>query len=229
MNESPSQHRTIKSFVRREGRLTKSQQYALEHYWDKHGINYQPEPINLEHTFQRRAPLIIDIGVGTGESTLQHALIHPENNYLAIEVHRPGIGQLLNKIENNKLTNIKIINHDVIEVLQNQIPANSTNQIFIFFPDPWPKKRHHKRRLINSKLITLIKKNMLHYGRLHIATDWKDYAEHIETLFKTESGFENLVGKQTFSPRPTWRIQTRYESRGLRLEHKVWDFCYTKC
>jgi tRNA (guanine-N7-)-methyltransferase len=216
----------IRSFVKRDGRMTKSQRHALDHYWVKHGIEYNKELIKLDELFSRRAPVIMDIGVGTGDTTLSHAQSHPQNNYLAIEVHRPGIGQLLNQIEKHKLSNIKIINHDVIDVLEKQIPEQSISQIFIFFPDPWPKKRHHKRRLINTPLLALIKKKMTLNGRLHIATDWENYADHIQQLLNEDPELINLAGNNNMAPRPYWRINTRYESRGIRLEHDVWDFCY---
>lgn len=226
MKENPAKHRSIRSYVKREGRLTKSQHYALDNYWNKHGVEFSSEIINFDTLFKRRAPVIMDIGVGTGDTTISHALSHPENNYLAIEVHRPGVGQLLNRIELKNLSNIKIINDDVVNVLHNQIPYHSLNQIFIFFPDPWPKRRHHKRRLINSQLIELIKKRITVQGRLHIATDWKDYAKHIQQLCNSDPELINLAGNSHSAPRPNWRTKTRYETRGLRLEHNVWDFCY---
>ena len=216
----------IKSYVKREGRLTKSQLYGLENYWAKHGIDYNAKIINLEKVFKRYGPIILDIGVGAGESTINHAISHPENNYLAVEVHRPGIGRLLNKIEEYALTNIKIIKHDVTEVLKEQIPNRSLTQIFIFFPDPWPKKRHHKRRLINKELIRLVKKKLVMHGRLHIATDWKDYANHIREVGNNDPSLINLASYNNFSPRPFWRTETRYEFRGKKLDHKVWDLCY---
>lgn len=212
--------------MRREGRLTKSQQLALSQYWKKHGIDYTPELLDLTGVFSRRAPLIMDVGVGTGDTTLNHAKLHPENNYLAIEVHRPGIGHLLNQIEQNKVSNLKIINHDVINVLQDQIPDHSITQIFIFFPDPWPKKRHHKRRLINETLLNLVKEKLTRHGRLHIATDWSEYADHISEICNKDPGLTNLAGIKALAPRPGWRINTRYEARGMRLNHNVWDFCF---
>lgn len=227
MKNSSTKKQFIRSFVKREGRLTKSQQYALDNYWEKYGINLTTGAIDSVQLFKRHAPLIIDIGVGTGDSTYHHAAMHPENNYLAIEVHRPGLGQLINKIESNNLTNVKVSNDDVVDVLAKQIPDNAVSQIFIFFADPWPKKRHHKRRLINTALLELITQKMVRHGRLHIATDWEDYAIQIEELCSADPVLVNLAGnKLNFSPRPNWRIQTRYESRGLRLDHKVWDFCY---
>jgi len=216
----------IKSYVKREGRLTKSQLYGLENYWAKHGIDYNAKIINLEKVFKRYGPIILDIGVGAGESTINHAISHPENNYLAVEVHRPGIGRLLNKIEEYALTNIKIIKHDVTEVLKEQIPNRSLTQIFIFFPDPWPKKRHHKRRLINKELIRLVKKKLVMHGRLHIATDWEDYANHIREVGNNDPSLINLASCNNFSPRPLWRTETRYEFRGKKLDHEVWDLCY---
>ena len=226
MNDTEIKKRTIRSFVKRESRLTKAQELALENYWDKHGINFNNELIDLCSLFKRPAPIVMDIGVGTGDTTFHHAETHMENNYLAIEVHKPGIGRLLNAIESKKLNNIKIINHDVIEVLENQIPEQCLSQIFIFFPDPWPKKKHHKRRLINKHLLELLKKKLTLNGRLHIATDWENYAEHIQELCNQDDELLSLNSSDKSAPRPDWRVQTRYETRGLRLEHKVWDFCF---
>ena len=226
MKDSLAVKKSIKSYVKREGRLTKSQLYGLDNYWIKYGIEYSPKKINFEEIFESYKPLILDIGFGSGESTINHAISHPENNYLAVEVHRPGIGRLLNKIEENTLTNIKIIKHDVIDILREQIPDCSLTQIFIFFPDPWPKKRHHKRRLINGELIKLIKKKLVMHGRLHIATDWEDYANYIMEIGNADSELINLAGYNNYSPRPEWRIETRFEHRGKKLEHNVWDLCY---
>ena len=218
--------KSIRSYVKREGRLTKSQLYGLNNYWVKYGIEYDSKIINMSKIFKRCGPIVLDIGVGAGESTIAHAISHPENNYLAVEVHRPGIGRLLNKIEVYALTNIKIIKHDVIDILKKQIPDHSLSQIFIFFPDPWPKKKHHKRRLINEELIRLIKEKLVMHGRLHIATDWKDYANHIKQLGDNDPDLINLASNNNFSPRPSWRTKTRYESRSKRLDHEVWDLCY---
>ena len=226
MKNNIAEKKSIRSYVTREGRLTKSQLRGLDNYWIKYGIEYNPEIINFKKIFKKHGPIILDIGVGAGESTVNHAISHPENNYLAVEVHRPGVGKLLNKIEKDRLTNIKIIRHDVIDILREQIPDRSLTQIFIFFPDPWQKKRHHKRRLINEELIKLIKKKLVMHGRLHIATDWRDYANHIRKLGNADLGLINLAGNNNFSPRPLWRTETRYELRGKKLDHEVWDLCY---
>jgi tRNA (guanine-N7-)-methyltransferase len=226
LNGNVIKKRTIRSFVKRDSRLTKSQQQALENYWDKHGVDFESCLLDFETLFNRHAPIVMDIGVGTGDTTFFHAQTHPENNYLAIEVHKPGIGRLLNTIESNNLNNIKIVNHDVVDVLREQIPDRTLTQVFIFFPDPWPKKRHHKRRLINIELLTQLKKKLTTNGRLHIATDWQDYAEQIQRLAKDDDELINLSGHDQSAPRPDWRTKTRYESRGIKLEHNVWDFCY---
>ena len=226
MKDGLAVKKSIKSYVKRERRLTKSQLYGLDNYWIKYGIEFSPKIINFEEIFESYKPLILDIGFGSGESTINHAISHPENNYLAVEVHRPGIGRLLNKIEENTLTNIKIIKHDVIDILKEQIPDCSLTQIFIFFPDPWPKKRHHKRRLINKELIKLIKKKLVLHGRLHIATDWENYANYIMEIGNADLELINLAGYNNYSPRPEWRTETRFEHRGKKLEHNVWDLCY---
>ena len=226
MKDGLAVKKSIKSYVKRERRLTKSQLYGLDNYWIKYGIEFSPKIINFEEILKSYKPLILDIGFGSGESTINHAISHPENNYLAVEVHRPGIGRLLNKIEENTLTNIKIIKHDVIDILKEQIPDCSLTQIFIFFPDPWPKKRHHKRRLINKELIKLIKKKLVLHGRLHIATDWENYANYIMEIGNADLELINLAGYNNYSPRPEWRTETRFEHRGKKLEHNVWDLCY---
>ena len=218
--------RSIKSFVRREGRLTNAQARALKEQWPKFGIEFGKSKFNIDLAFNRKAPLCIDIGVGTGDRTLHQAIKFPENNYLAIEVHRPGIGHLLNEIQQANVNNIRIINHDVIPVLKQQIPDKSISQVFIFFPDPWPKKRHHKRRLINEEFITILKHKLCLHGRIHIATDWHDYAEHISSICNNDNDLVNLAGEHHHAPRPDWRINTRYEKRGQRLQHDIYDFCF---
>lgn len=218
--------RHIRSFVRREGRMTDSQKTAIEQFWDIYGIDFGHSIINLDDIFQRIAPKILDIGSGMGDTTITLAKSHPENNYLAVEVHRPGIGSLLRQIVNNKISNIRISNHDVMEVLQNQIPENSLDIIYIFFPDPWPKKRHHKRRLLNDSFLDVLGPRMKSHARLFIATDWQDYADHILELFSKRNDYINLAGNNKFAPRPHWRPLTKFEQRGHKLEHQVRDFIF---
>lgn len=217
----------IRSFVRREGRITESQRHAIEHYWDQFGIEFSHAEIELDKIFHRSAPKILDIGTGMGDTTIMLATNHPENDYLAVEVHRPGIGSLLRQILVNGLTNVRISNHDVIELLQYQIPVNSLDMVYIFFPDPWPKKRHHKRRLISQSLLNLLKPCLKSHARVFIATDWQDYAEHILEVFAENKELINLSGHGRFAPRPHWRPLTKFETRGHKLEHQIWDFIFT--
>lgn len=220
--------RHIRSFVRREGRITESQKTALEQYWGQYGIEFDHTKIDLDNAFKRTAPKILDIGTGMGDTTTILAKKHPENDYLAVEVHRPGIGSLLRQIVNHHLSNIRISNHDVLEVLKYQIPENSLDLVYIFFPDPWPKKRHHKRRLINESFLNILGSRMKTHACLFIATDWQDYAEHILQLLEKRSDYINLAGKNNFAPRPHWRPLTKFERRGQNLEHQVRDFIYSR-
>lgn len=212
--------------MRREGRMTESQRQAIQDYWDQYGIEFDHVKLDLDKVFQRSAPRILDIGTGMGDTTTTLAGEYPENDYLAVEVHRPGIGSLLRQVATKNLTNIRVSNHDVIEVLQYQIPANSLDLVYIFFPDPWPKKRHHKRRIINSSFLDLLKPCFKSHARIFIATDWQDYAEHILEVFSGDNEFINLAGSGNFSPRPHWRPMTKFEKRGHTLEYRVRDFAF---
>ena len=216
----------IRSFVRRQGRITHAQQHALENYWPEYGICYTPEPLDLDLQFSRTAPKILDIGVGMGGQTIAMARTHPENDYLAVEVHTPGIGYLLRTIKENNFSNIRIINHDIMDVLQHQLAPQSLDSVCLFFPDPWPKKRHHKRRLVNNVFLERIAVCMKRHARFFIATDWQDYAEHIIDVFRDQPGFRNLAGPGKTAPRPQWRIPTRFEKRGENLQHNIYDFVF---
>ena len=217
----------IRSFVRREGRMTESQRQAIDHYWNQFGIEFDYAKLDLDKIFQRSAPKVLDIGTGMGDTTITLAKEHLENDYLAVEVHRPGIGSLLRQVTTNHLTNIRISNHDVVELLRYQIPLYSLDMVYIFFPDPWPKKRHHKRRLINQSLLDILKPCLKSHARIYTATDWQDYAEHIREVFAGDNEFVNLAGSGRFSPRPSWRPMTKFEKRGNKLEHQVRDFAFT--
>lgn len=218
--------RGIKSYVLRQGRLTDAQARALEQHWPTHGIDYRPEHIDPVTVFQRNAPKVLDIGSGMGETLIALAQANPDNDYIAVEVHRPGVGSLLKSAAALELTNIRVINHDVIEVLRDQLPDGSLDQVYIFFADPWPKKRHHKRRLVNTAFLGLLKPKLKSHARLFLATDWPDLADHLLTVCDKDPGLINIAGRGHYTPRPAWRPITKFEQRGLKLEHRVWDLCY---
>ena len=221
---SSDQHRPILSYVLRDGRMTSAQKEALEASWPLYGLEFSKTALDLNKIFGRQAPRILEIGSGMGDATAQIARQCRENDYLAVEVHRPGTGSLIRRIEKGKISNIRLISHDIVDILKYQLPENSIDCVYIFFPDPWPKKRHHKRRLINTSLLRLIKQVLKKHGRLFIATDWEDYAEHIIDLISNEPSIINLAGYNQTIPRPRWRPMTKFENRGLNKGHRVYDF-----
>ncbi len=221
-------HRPIRSFVKREGRMTHGQQLAIDTLWSKHGIDYQPTLLDFSLTFHHHRPVILEIGFGNGESLITMAENHPGLNYIGIEVHRPGVGHLLNRIDELNLSNIKIINHDAVDVLQHCIPDESLTGVNIFFPDPWPKKRHNKRRIIQPKFVELLTRKIKSSGRLHLATDWQPYALHMMTVMNELPQFINHAGFNCFAPRPAWRPLTKFEQRGLNKSHQVFDLLFDK-
>jgi len=218
--------RRIRSYVLRQGRLTTGQAHALEYYWPFYGIDFSRARLDLDQVFDRPAPRILDIGFGMGDTSIALARARPENDYLAVEVHRPGIGSLLRQARAANINNIRVICADVIEVLTHQIPDQSLDHVYILFPDPWPKKRHHKRRLINPDFLSRLLPKLHRHGRIFIATDWQDLAEHVMTVVGDHKGFINLAGEGNTAPRPRWRPITKFERRGKNLRHPVWDFIY---
>jgi len=219
-----NQYPPIRSFVLRDGRMTSAQKNALETCWPRHGIDFSKAPLDLNKIFGRHAPRILEIGTGMGGATTQMAKSHKENDYLAVEVHRPGVGSLMRQIEESNLSNVRLISYDIIDILKYQLPENSIDCVYIFFPDPWPKKKHHKRRLINSSLMPLIKKSLKKHGRLFIATDWENYAMQISEIIDSEPDIINLAGRNRYAPRPRWRPMTKFEQRGLDQGHYIYDF-----
>ncbi|MEL7447775.1 MAG: tRNA (guanosine(46)-N7)-methyltransferase TrmB [Pseudomonadota bacterium] len=222
----------VRSFVRREGRLTRAQQRALDDLWPQFGIEYTGQPLELDALFARSANTVIEIGFGNGESLAQCAQDAPDTNYIGIEVHRPGVGHLLLEIEQRGLTNVRVMCHDAVEVLTNQLAPGSLAGLNLFFPDPWPKKRHHKRRIVQQPFLGLVASRMKAGARLHVATDWENYAEHIFDTLEASPHFSNTAGGADFNsasvPRPEFRPPTKFERRGERLGHSVWDFIYEK-
>jgi len=221
------QFRPIKSYVLRQGRLTTAQANALETFWPEYGIDYGNTRLELNQIYKRAAPKILDIGSGMGDSILELASRHTENDYLAVEVHKPGVGNLIRTAANLHIFNIRVICHDVVEVLQHQLADRCLEQVFIFFSDPWPKKRHHKRRLVNPAFLDLLVPKLKTNARLFLATDWQDLAEHMLTVCDKYPGLNNIAGNGHYTPRPVWRPVTKFERRGKRLEHAVWDLCYS--
>ena len=219
-------HRPIRSFVLRQGRVSNAQQRAHETLLPKYGIPYAPGLIDLDHVFGRRAPKILEIGFGMGETTAAIAALHPENDYLGIEVHTPGVGSLLKTIEEEGLTNVRIVQHDAVEVLCHMIGHNTFDGVHVFFPDPWPKKRHHKRRLLQPAFVALLVKRMKRGAYLHVATDWQEYAEYVLAVLKNNPLLENTA--MDYAPRPAYRPQTKFETRGLKLGHGVWDVIFKR-
>jgi tRNA (guanine-N7-)-methyltransferase len=219
-----AEHRPIRSFVLRQGRVSNAQQRAHDHLLPVYGIPYAPALVDLDSAFGRGAPKILEIGFGMGETTAVIAAAHPGNDYLGIEVHTPGVGSLLKEIGEQQLNNVRIIQHDAVEVLQHMIAPASLTGAHIFFPDPWPKKRHHKRRLIQPPLVELLTSRLKPGAYLHAATDWQEYAEQILEVFRGEPHLKNSA--DGYAPRPAYRPQTKFETRGLRLGHGVWDIIF---
>lgn len=218
----------IRSFVLREGRMTRAQQRALTELWGRFGIENDHSPFTPSDLFGRNAPLVLEIGFGDGESLAFMASANPDANYLGLEVHRPGIGHLLLRADQLGLTHLRIMCADAVEILERQLPDESVDRIQIFFPDPWPKTRHHKRRLIQSAFITLLAQKLKLAGQLHIATDCPGYAHSILDLLNATPEWINMSADGGFIPRPDCRPLTKFERRGQRLGHGVWDLLFTR-
>ncbi len=216
----------IRSYVLRQGRVSNAQQRCYDSLMPLYGIPYTALSLDLENIFGRDAPKILEIGFGMGESTATIAQAHPENDYLAIEVHTPGVGSLLKQIEELPLSNIRIIQHDAVEVLRDMLADNVLDGAHIFFPDPWHKTRHNKRRLIQAPFVAQLVKKLKPGGYIHVATDWQDYAEQVLAVLSAEALLENTAAD--YAPRPDYRPLTKFEQRGLRLGHGVWDLVFKR-
>lgn len=227
VNTMEQSRRIIKSYVLRQGRLTRGQQQALERLWGVYGVDYSQKLLDFDTLYEHAAPLILEIGFGNGESLLQQAASNPDNNYLGIEVHRPGVGRLLSLAEQAGISNLRVINHDAVEVLQQQIPDQSLDRVQLFFPDPWHKKRHHKRRIVNADFVRLVHLKLKPGGLFHMATDWQNYAKHMLMAMTQAGGFSNTAGDEIYAIN-TGRPSTKFEQRGQRLGHGVWDLVYRK-
>ena len=220
--------RRIRSFVRREGRFTPAQQRAFAQHWTRYGLNAADSTPDWPQIFGRSASLVLEIGFGNGEQLLWSAGNEPERDFIGIEVHRPGVGRLMNALADNNVDNVRLYNHDAVDVLDRLIGAAALHEVRIYFPDPWPKKRQQKRRLIQSEFVALLAARVAAGGRLQLATDWAEYAEHMLGVLDTSAHWRNLAGTGKFLPRPPTRIETHFERRGVRLGHGVWDLLYER-
>jgi tRNA (guanine-N7-)-methyltransferase len=220
--------REVRSFVLREGRLTSSQERAMHDLWPRYGVDFNAAPRDLPALFGRDAPCVLEIGFGNGDALLHAATADPARNYIGIEVHAPGVGRALSGIEHAQLGNVRIFRHDALEVLQHEIGSGMLDEVRIYFPDPWHKKRHHKRRLVRTDTAALIADRLRNGGLLHLATDWRAYAEHMWDVLDANPALRNRAGMRAAVPRPDWRPQTRFESRGIDLGHGVVDMLYER-
>lgn len=223
----PLRRRGVRSFVRREGRITEGQRLALAEHWPRYGIAEKAGGVlDFSAVFGRKAPLVLEIGCGDGANLWHLARSRPEQDHIGIEVYRPGLGNLLLRLVREGLSNVRLVDSDAVEFLRERVPARSLDAAHILFPDPWPKKRHHKRRLIQPEFAGLMAQRLKRHGRLYLATDWPDYAEHMLSVLDAEPGLANLVGPGQWAPRPRWRPTTKYERRAQRLGHPFFDLIY---
>jgi tRNA (guanine-N7-)-methyltransferase len=220
--------RPIRSFVLRQGRLTSAQQHALDQHWLSYGVDFSEQVLSFNKLFNNENESIVEIGFGNGESLLQQAKNQPEYNFIGIEVHGPGVGHLIHLANSEKIHNIRIIRHDAVEVMKHQIPDNSLQQLQLFFPDPWHKKRHQKRRIINPAFIQLVHKKLKSGGHFHMATDWQHYAKQMLAEMDAADGFQNTSGSGNYSQNQGTRCESKFERRGRNLGHGVWDLIYEK-
>ena len=219
--------RRIRSYVLRQGRLTKGQEKALVELWPAFGIEYSPQALELPKTFGRQDSLkILEIGFGMGETTATIAQSMPERDFLGVEVHTPGVGGLLKLIGEKSLSNVRIVQYDVVDVLNHMIADASLDGVHIFFPDPWHKKRHHKRRLIQAEFVKLLCSKLKSCAYLHVATDWQEYAEWVLDILKAEPLLANSAND--YAPKPAYRPLTKFENRGIKLGHGVWDLIFIR-
>lgn len=220
--------RRIRSFVRREGRFTPGQRRAFDRLWPLYGLEADGKLIDFDAVFGRGAPRILEIGFGNGASLAAMAKAQPERDFIGIEVHRPGVGRLLQQLEAEAIGNVRVMCADAVEILERQIPDGSLHGVLLFFPDPWHKKRHHKRRIVQPPFARLLRRKLEIGGFFHMATDWENYAEQMLEVMNAAEGFANTSPSGDFVPRPDYRPVTKFEQRGERLGHGVWDIIFRR-
>ena len=219
-------HRSIRSYVRREGRITEAQQQALATWSERFCIGPGAEPLDFNAIFGRDAERYLEVGCGAGEVLIALASEHPENDYLGVEVYRPGLGRLLRGLAERELENVRILCGDAASLIEYQVSDQSLAGVYVFFPEPWPKKRHHKRRLMRPDFVALLRRKLCSHARVFLATDWEDYAQHIVQVMDEDGGFVNLAGRAVYAPRPRWRPLTRYEQRAHARGHRIREILY---
>lgn len=220
--------RAIRSFVLRTGRMTKGQEAAYEKHWPQAGLTLEQGQLDIPSCFGRKAPAVLEIGFGMGQSLVEMAAAAPDTDFIGVEVHKPGVGRLLMGMGEQQLANLRVYCDDAVEVLARCIADDSLDRVQIYFPDPWHKKKHNKRRLVQPEFVQHLRKKLKSGGVLHLATDWENYAEHMLEVMSEAEGFSNVVGEDGYAPRPAFRPLTKFEQRGQRLGHGVWDLLFAK-
>jgi len=227
--DDTSPRREIKSFVRRIGRMTEGQKRAITDLWPRYGLDYTGTLRDLASVFGNPNPVVLEIGFGNGEALFAAAKADPARNYVGIEVHEPGVGRLLKQADDAGLGNLRVSRHDAVEVLRSEISPAALAELRLYFPDPWHKARHHKRRIVQPGFVELVASRLQPGGLFHLATDWEAYAEHMFDVLDASPSFRNELGPRQSAPRPDWRIETHFQKRGERLGHGVWDLLYRRC
>ncbi|MCG8382186.1 MAG: tRNA (guanosine(46)-N7)-methyltransferase TrmB [Gammaproteobacteria bacterium] len=220
--------KSIRSFVRRSGRMTKAQKEAFECHWETYGLDVEVCSLNFFHIFGNQFPVWLEVGFGNGDVLLEMATANPDINFIGIDVYKPGVGRLLKNIAALELSNVKVICDDAVTVLQSAIEPGSLDRVLVFFPDPWPKKKHHKRRLVSLDFVHLLSERIAPSGTLHLATDWEEYAYQMVEVIDRSGNFVNTGAASGFADRPAYRPETHFERRGARLGHGIWDVLYKR-
>lgn len=228
VSDSEQPLRRIRSFVLRTGRMTDGQKKAYARLWPQLGLDLGAGPLDYPAVFGRQAPMVFEIGFGMGDSLAAMAAAEPDKDFIGVEVHSPGVGRLMGLAEDQGLSNLRVFCDDAVEVLEQRVPDGSLSRVQVYFPDPWHKKRHHKRRLIQPGFVQLLRQKLAVGGVLHLATDWENYAQHMMAVMSEAEGFRNQQGPGEYAPRPAFRPMTKFEKRGERLGHGVWDLLFEK-
>ena len=221
-------HKAIRSYVIRGGRITEAQKKAFDSAWTDYGLSLFDGALDYQQLFGRIAPVVAEVGFGMGDSLLAMAEAQPESDYIGIEVHPPGVGRLINNAKKGELANLRVFMADAVDVLEDCIPDHSLDRFQLYFPDPWHKKKHNKRRIVQPEFMQLVRRKLAIGGVCHFATDWEPYAEYMMEVMSTAEGFSNQISEYCFSPRPDYRPLTKFENRGQKLGHGVWDLLFER-